>query len=249
MTEPMLQLRRHGLMVGPRARLEEARAQFDGQYCVLLRGLLEAGLAQSVLAALERSAFTEYAHEGIGTELCARPGLATGALELLTNDPEFFEGVRTVTGCGPVGLFHGRIYRMVPGGGHYDSWHSDVGMDRMVAMSINLSAKPYEGGVLQIREDKTTRIVHEVANTGFGDAILFKIGPGLSHRVTTVEGSQPKTALAGWFRSRPIYRDLVRERSARSALNHGLDDRVDELEDARKRRLEAHLEDGHAGKK
>ena len=138
---------------------------------------------------------------------------------------------------------------MVPGGGHYDSWHGDEGFDRMVAMSVNLSSKPYEGGVLQIRDNNTAGILHEVANTGFGDAILFRIGPGLTHRVTTVEGSLPKTAFAGWFRSRPFYRDLVRERIARSVLHHRLDDHVDELEDARQRRLESDLEDGNAVKK
>jgi 2OG-Fe(II) oxygenase superfamily len=227
MTEPLLQLRRRGLAVANPSDLQRARAEFDARHCVLLPNLLETGLARAVLDALDRGTFAGYTHEGIGKELCAQPGTATGVLELLANDPEFFAAVRTMTGCGPIGLFHGRVYRMVPGGGHYDSWHSDEGLDRLVAMSVNLSPTPYEGGVLQIRENKSSRILNEVANTGFGDAILFRIGPTLTHRVTTVEGSLPKTAYAGWFRSKPFYRNLVRERAERSALHHGLDDGLD----------------------
>ena len=232
MTEPVLQLGHRGLLVADKARLQRVRAEFDACHCVLLPGLLETGLARSVVEALERGAFTEYTHEGIGNELCAQPGTATGVLELLANDPEFFAAVRGVTGCGPIGLFHGRVYRMIPGGGHYDSWHSDQGLDRLVAMSVNLSQAPYAGGILQIRENESSRILHEVANVGFGDAILFRIGPTLTHRVTGVEGLVPKTAYAGWFRSRPFYRNLVRERKERSALHHRRDDGVDKLEDA-----------------
>jgi hypothetical protein len=38
-----------------------------------------------------------------------------------------------------------------------------------------------------------------VNNTGFGDAILFRISKDLEHRVTEVVGEVAKTAYAGWF--------------------------------------------------
>jgi hypothetical protein len=69
----------------------------------------------------------------------------------------------------------------------------------MVAMSINLSAKPYSGGVLEIRTRESGKVLHRTANTGPGDAILFRVAPGLQHRVTAVEGEVPRTAYAGWF--------------------------------------------------
>jgi hypothetical protein len=212
---PFLQLRRHGLLVGDAAVLTRAREEFDACHCIRLPCLLEPTLARSVVDALGRATFVDYTHEGIGTEICARPGLATGVLELLANDSQFFEAIRTLTGCGPIGLFHGRVYSMIPASGHYDSWHSDEGFDRLIAMSINLSPAPYEGGLLQIRENASSRIVHEVANTGFGDGILFRIARTLTHRVTSVEGTVPKTAYAGWFRTKPFYNNLVRERIAR----------------------------------
>src|SRR6185503_13537630 len=122
-----------------------ARAEFDARHCIRLPNLLEPALARSVLDALDRATFVDYSHEGIGTELCARPGLATGVLELLANDPQLFAAVRALTGCGPIGCYHGRVYRMVPGSGHYDSWHTDVWNDRLITMSINLSPEPYAG--------------------------------------------------------------------------------------------------------
>jgi hypothetical protein len=37
------------------------------------------------------------------------------------------------------------------------------------------------------------------ANTGPGDGLLFAIDEGLQHQVQEVTGTEPKTALAGWF--------------------------------------------------
>jgi hypothetical protein len=159
-------------------------------------------------------------------ELCAERGLATTVLELVANDPKFFDVVSAITGCGSIGSFVGRIYRMVPGQGHYDSWHSDVGRDRMVAMSINLSTQPYRGGLLQMRRADSNDVFYEVANLGVGDALMFRVDPSLLHRVTDVVGSVPKTAYAGWFRSRPSYRDLLRTRHDLQRSDHVADDSV-----------------------
>lgn len=113
--------------------------------------------------------------------------------------------VEAMTGCGHIGSFAGRVYRLAPEVGNYDSWHDDLGANRLVAMSVNLSTEPYSGGLLQIRHHESKRIVREVANTGVGDAILFQLASALEHRVTDIEGTVPKTASAGWFRSAPEY--------------------------------------------
>jgi hypothetical protein len=70
--------------------------------------------------------------------------------------------------------------------------------------------------VLRIRERKTRRILGEMTNSGFGDAILFRIDKRLEHSVSDVEGTVVKTALAGWFESEPDYRTLLAEGVARS---------------------------------
>jgi 2OG-Fe(II) oxygenase superfamily len=74
----------------------------------------------------------------------------------------------------------------------------------LLALSINLGKQSYEGGVLEIRRHKSQESV-QVVNTEFGDAILFRLADYLEHRVTNVEGTVPKTAFAGWFRSQPDF--------------------------------------------
>ena len=78
----------------------------------------------------------------------------------------------------------------------------------MITLSVNLSDEVYRGGTTLVREADTKRVVCELPNTGFGDAILFPIAPRFEHRVLDVEGDTPKTALAGWFNSKPDPRYL-----------------------------------------
>jgi hypothetical protein len=109
------------------------------------------------------------------------------------------------------------VYRVAPGYGHYDSWHDDIVGDRMVAMSVNLSTEIYSGGLLQIREKQSKRIVQEVANVGFGDGVVFRLDDSLQHRITDIKGEVPKTAFAGWFQSRPDFLTLLAENSTLAA--------------------------------
>ena len=52
-----------------------------------------------------------------------------------------------------------------------------------------------------MRKQGSKRLLVQIANTGLGDAMLFRISGNLEHRVTEVTGDQPKTAFAGWFQS------------------------------------------------
>jgi hypothetical protein len=193
-------------------QLALAREQFQACGYLNLRALLEPRLLTTLLDAIDRSEFRHRVHGGIGTELCAEQGPASGTLELLMNDPRLFETISAITGCQAIGCFEGRVYRLNPVSGHYDSWHSDVGQDRLVALSLNLGREPFEGGLLQIRRADSPEIIAEIANRATGDAVIFRIDPSLRHRVGPVEGHVPRTAYAGWFRSRPDFRVLLGER-------------------------------------
>jgi hypothetical protein len=130
----------------------------------------------------------------------------------IVNDRRLFAVVRAISGCDAIGCYNGIVYRMDPRPEHSDTWHSDMDGNRMVTLSVNLG-EPYEGGVLQIREKKTDRIVHEVPNTGAGDAILFALGDHLEHRVGAVTGRATKMALAGWFQRSPAALAALRSAS------------------------------------
>lgn len=206
----MVQLTRAGTAVSASAGdVERLRRQFDRLHCILLPSLLESEILHLVQHQIDAATFNPKTHEGIGTELCMAENQAAYTLRFLANDPQLFEIIQQIAGCGRIGCFDGRVYRMVPGSQHYDSWHDDMIEHRMIGMSINLSPEVYSGGIFQIHNRNSLQIIHETANTGFGDGIIFRLAHHLQHRVTEVGGSVPKTAFAGWFRSEPnFYADL-----------------------------------------
>ena len=208
---------RRGVVIpGSDDDFEAAKRVFAAWHCLTLEGFVDSDLLAVVRRALAVAAFHDRRHAGIGTELCLSEGPLSAALEFLWNSPVLSAAVDRITGCGPIGCFEGRVYRMLPARGHYDSWHSDVGEDRRVAMSVNLSADRYQGGVTEFRHLNEEKPFHHVANTGFGDAIIFRIDPSLRHQVTEVTGRFAKTAYAGWFRTSPDYPTLFRERHDRT---------------------------------
>ena len=213
-TRPIVQLTRSGVaLFGSTRDLERLRREFDRYHCIRLPQLLEPELWTWIQRLIPRSRFRALLQlQGDCKELCmAREDPVLAILDFLANDPRLFGLIRQMTGCGPIARFAGRVYRMVPGKGHTDAWHDDVGNYYLVAMSVNLSPGIYRGGILQIRDKRSKRILSEVANTGFGDAVLFKLSEDLEHRLTDVEGPSSKTAYAGWFRSRPSYRRSLKK--------------------------------------
>jgi hypothetical protein len=203
---PLLQIQPAGLTVN--GSIDILRNEFARNHYVHLPQFLEPGLLKIVNNRVHQGEFVDRTHHGIGTEQCLVPGIATSILQLAFNDPVLLQTVAAVADCGPVKCFDGRVYRMAPDGGHYDSWHSDAGEDRQIAVSVNLSPEPYEGGQLEIREATSTNASHVVSNVGFGNAVMFRISPALRHRVSAVTGSHARTAYAGWFRSSPDFQDL-----------------------------------------
>ena len=202
----MIQIKRTGVEVSATERnLDGLNEEFGRQHCVLLKNFFEPELLADVRRRVDVSTFVPRTDEGIATELCLSDPVTSGLLNLLVNRRELFQVVQRVTGCGRIGSFQGRVYRFHAKLGHHDSWHDDMIDSRLIALSVNLGRSVYSGGLLQIRESESGRIVHEVANTGFGDALIFRISRGLRHRITNVEGEVPKEAFAGWFKSQPEF--------------------------------------------
>jgi len=207
----MIQLTRFGMVCDTtEAELHALRGEFELRHCVLLPNLLEPKLLETLWRRLDRDEFYQREHPDTRLELCLKEQSTHGLVHFLLNDPVLFDLLQQITSCGRIGRFYGRVYRMVPGAGHYDSWHDDAFENRMITISINLSRQLYHGGLLQLRDRKSKQLLHEVANTGFGDAIVFRVDRGLQHRVTDVDGEVEKVALSGWFVPWPDYRFYLR---------------------------------------
>jgi len=195
---------------GSDEELEELRERFQRGHHVVLPGLLDPELFDEISQQLDRADFYARDHPGIKVEDNMKANGHLMLLFLVANDPRLFRVVQAITGCGSIGCFAGRVYRMDPASAHHDSWHDDLGDDRLVAMSLNLTREPYSGGVLQLRDTGSEEILLEAHNVGAGDALLFRLDERLSHRVTPVEGRVPKVAFAGWFKSRPSFASLFK---------------------------------------
>ena len=202
-------LTRLGFHRGTPEAIDEAKKTFAAQCCVHLKNFLDGDLLEYLLRGVRSAAFARRVHQDVEVgeppvDVVMSDAAALGRVLFLLNDPGLFRFVETLTGCAPVGCFMPTIFKMMASDGHFDTWHSDVDGNRMVALSVNLTEQAFEGGVLQIREaEGEKRMLCEIANTGLGDAMLFLVSPRLLHKVTDVTGNVPRTVLAGWFQREP----------------------------------------------
>lgn len=197
----MIQLTRRGVSFsGSEADLRRLRAQFHRDHYVVLPKLLDPELLDMVLPRIEAASFPRYGDDGITFQDMMDDPATFDLLLFLVNAPEFHRIVQRITGCRKIADFRGRVYRMVASENHHIRWHDDVHDHRLVAFSLNLTPREYQGGVLQMKNWDSEDLLHEVRNTGLGDAILFRVTRKLLHRVLPVEGDVPRTAMAGWFR-------------------------------------------------
>jgi 2OG-Fe(II) oxygenase superfamily len=183
------------------SELSSLRQNFERNHWFRLQRLVGEELLHRISGEIDNEEFQTQTHDTAHTELVMRTGRAANLLAFLTNDPRLFQLIREITGCDPISWYAGRIYRMLPGPEHEGHWHDDALEGRMLAMTLNLGEAPYSGGVLEIREASSKKVVDKVENTGPGDALVFRVDPSLEHRVGAVEGDVPKTAFAGWFLS------------------------------------------------
>jgi hypothetical protein len=200
---------RHLLTGAERAAL---RAHFDEHFWVRLPGVLDPALLSEVQRFVADAEFTEHRHKGVSppsVDLTMSPGPASALLEMLFNDPAIYRDVEAITGSDPITHFAGFVYRMNPELGHHHHWHNDLIHGRMIAMSVHLGPGTYEGGVTEVRDKASERMLGAVANTTPGDAVIFPLDPSLQHRVTAVTGGV-KTAFVGWYCDGRSYFDLLR---------------------------------------
>ncbi len=195
--------------------LDAAPTRFRRTPCVTLPQFVEPGLAAWFRDAIAGADFKVWDHTAIDAssrDLRMDDAGILARLLFLLNHDEPFEALQCLTGCEPIGSFQGGVYRMVPGEGHHLSWHDDVAGTRMLALSIDFSLASYTGGAFQLRDKHSGGVIHERVNTRLGDAVLFRVGTDLQHRVLPVEGGVAKTAFAGWFSREPYAPYTTRRR-------------------------------------
>ena len=207
----MITLSNTGTIVAPEIDIQELRPEFESRHYLILPNLLGGGVLNSVSQRIQTASFRLRVYEGIGQDLCPNDAQTTSRLNFLCNNRRLFEAIEAITRCGHLGSFIGKIYRMNPDADHFDSWHDDVHDNRKIALSINLTEEPYDGGILELRDAKSKQVISRISRTGFGDGVIFRIADYLEHRRTPVTGRFAKTAFAGWFRSQPEFHQVLRD--------------------------------------
>jgi hypothetical protein len=200
----VIQISNTGVTSDPE-EVERLRAEFSAANCVRFPQLLDRGLLDFVQRRFGECRWKPNPHSDPGGELglddTTDDPVTLHLLYFAANLPEFRALIERITRSVPLDVFRGRLYRKIAGSNHYNKWHDDNVDNRRIAMSINLSPRGYSGGLLEMRKRGTEETEMRVANTGYGDAIIFRISDQLEHRVTDVEGAEPKVAFAGWFRN------------------------------------------------
>jgi SAM-dependent methyltransferase len=179
--------------------LTALREAFENRNWVRLPNFVSGALLDRLRGYIGDARFLPPEFEGISTDLRMEEGKAAQLLLLLVNDPHLFELVRSITDCKRIGRFDGGLYRKLPGLEHEDAWHGEIFGHGMVAMTIDLSERSYGGGMLEIRDRYSHRVLDRVAAGEPGDALLLRFAPSLQHRITGVEGDFPRTVYAGRF--------------------------------------------------
>lgn len=220
------ELTRSGFRSAPPTDLDALREHFSTRHYIRLDSLVEAWLLDAWARAIDTAPFRVRVHHDAAywggktppEDQVIDASNVLGRMLFAMNDPAFFQSVEHVTGCGPIGCFHGIVYRLGAGVGNRDRFHSDMNGNRLAALSINLGREAHAGGRLEIAEAEGGRMVGEVDNTVFGGAVLFQLAESLRHRVGDVEPGPVRTVFTGWFQERPAYADWLRGATAKGLV-------------------------------
>jgi hypothetical protein len=199
---PLIQLTRAGVAVACDADLQVAARRFQRDRRLHLPAFLSPELRHLVQPRLAAAPFKQRIARHVhppAVDLKLDDETLHGSLRWLMSAPALFAAIGTVAAIAAINSFNGAVYRMVADQGHHDSWHDDVDGRRRVAITVNLSDGPFDGGELQMRRAASKERLWTFANVGAGDALLFAIDPSLEHCIAPVRGPRSKTALAGWF--------------------------------------------------
>ena len=208
-----VQLTRSGVVIGGSDEdFERLRLEYARQHYLILPRLIEPELLDAIADRVETAPYQTNDHDGLALELVMDDISTVALLNFLMNRPEFLRQMERVLGLRQIGRVSGHVYRMTSTDGHYQHWHNDILDRRMAALSLNLTREKYRyrGGSLQMRYSNSESILHELHNSGFGDALVFRISRKLQHRVMPIEGETPKVAYAGWFRWGTTYHENLR---------------------------------------
>ncbi len=175
-------------------------AQFAQCRAMLCRNAIAPDFLGRLLALCNGGHFVSDAVEGLGHREVEKPGRAGGALTLALKRAELVRWLEGVTACGPLADVDGRIVQTWPRPDDQLVWHDDLTeRRRRLAITINLTEQPYEGGLFELRDARRGTLLFQHRHDALGTALIFEVARGLEHRVLPLTAGGPRRVYTGWF--------------------------------------------------
>lgn len=121
----------------------------------------------------------------------------------LINQKNYVEFLEAVTGSGPIGQMKGHAYVSDKNEKRGYGFHSDNDGNRYFLISINITPKPYEGGVFTMRNSQTKETLFQIHNNDSYGALIAPVGDHLEHAVSDVTGDVTRLTLLSWAMIQP----------------------------------------------
>ena len=179
---------------------EAVAAEFSKHRAIACAHAIEPDLLASLLRLCREGHFEPNEVEDLGHREVENPQRAGRTLTHVLKRADLIGWIERATGCGPLETVEGRVVRARANNHDQLLWHDDLDEPhRRLAITINLSEHGYEGGLFELREKRTEKLLAMHRHIAPGTALIFDVAYDIEHRVLPVTAGGPRCVYTGWF--------------------------------------------------
>ncbi|GAA0307879.1 hypothetical protein GCM10009087_17370 [Sphingomonas oligophenolica] len=179
---------------------ETIAGEFSKHRAIACANAIEPGLLATLMRLCREGSFASDEVEGLGHREVEKPQRAGPTISLALKRANLIDWIEHVTGCGPLEAIEGRVVRARANNHDQLLWHDDLDdVRRRLAVTINLSKQNYEGGLFELREKRTGKLLASHHHLEPGTALIFDVAYDIEHRVLPVTSGGPRCVYTGWF--------------------------------------------------
>lgn len=179
---------------------EAVAGEFSKYRAIACANALEPDLLASLMRLCREGRFESNEVKHLGHREVESPQRAGRALTHVLKRADLIGWVERATGCGSLETIDGRVVRAHANNHDQLLWHDDLDDPRRrLAITINLSEHGYEGGLFELREKRTERLLAAHHHSAPGTALIFDVRHDIEHRVLPVTSGGPRCVYTGWF--------------------------------------------------
>ena len=180
--------------------LSRARDAFARGDAIMLPSAFDPAFLQTILAICRRGPYVPEHIDKIGWRTVEEQDVAGRALRFALQRPAFLRWIEAASGCDTLSGITGVVGEIAADADQEIGWHNDLNEAlRRIAVTIHLSDSPYEGGMFEMCEKQSGRLLVREGALPPGTVMMFRIERRLRHRVTKVTSGGPRRVFAGWL--------------------------------------------------